>query len=148
MKDFFADWIYEWLISLYGGDLAQHLYGMNCENVEGDGLYVKVGIMLFLLTPVFVIAYYYKFVHPGNNRFYQLWLRLLLLNAVIHFFVGFGLAYKDLTANAICQNFIVNVDNTVFFGIANAINAIILFIIISLIIRWWSTDGRLTPYPK
>lgn len=147
MKDFFAA-IYEIFIAIYGNDLAQHLYGFDCNNLEGDGLYGKVGILLFVFTLIFVLAYYFRFVHPGNNKWHQLWLRLLLLNAIIHFLIGFGLAYKDLVANAICQNFIVNVDNTVFFGIVNAICAIILFFIFSNIFRWVSTHGRLTPYPK
>lgn len=146
MKDFFAS-IYELFVNVYGTDLGEHLYGVDCAgNVEG-GLYSGIGLGMIILTLILVVVYYYAYVNPDRSRWYH-WLIWLLGNFLLQFLIAFYLPYRDLNSGFICESFLVTVDNTVFFGLINAIISAIFFILFSYLLRWWSPDGRQTPIPR
>ena len=146
MKDFFAA-LYEIFINVYGGDLAEHLYGVDCIGNVETGWYASIGLTLLVFTLGFVLFYYYIYVNPSRSRWFN-WLKWLILNFLIQFLIGFYLPYRDLQKGLICETFEVSTSNTIFFGLVNALLSAILFVALSFLLRWWSTDGKLTPIPR
>ena len=147
MKDFFAN-LYELFINIYGNELADHLYGTACDN--GDvygGQYAGIGLTMIVTSLILVVIYYYSFVNASRNRWYH-WLYWLIGNFIISFLVGYYLPFRDLSADLVCENLTLLTEDTVFFGLVNGLFSIFFFLVFTFMLRWWSVDGRTTPYPN
>jgi len=150
MRDFFAP-MYELLISFYGGDLGEHLYGMNleCTDYSSASLYGMIGLLLVVSSLACSFIFYYIINHPRFNRWYH-WTIILLVNLGVNFFFGFYFPYLDFINENICLELIQHLStyNCIGFGIVNAIWSIIWFSFFSMLIRWWSTNASTTPIPQ
>lgn len=149
MKDFFAP-VYELLIGLYGQDLGEHLYGLNPNN-SGDfdaaSLYASVGFMM-VLSSILLPILYYKIIDSSKLDKTFNWILVLLVHIFINFFVGAYLPYLDLQTGKMAQAVmqVIDTSNCILFGLANAIYALLLFCIISLLAMRFSTNCRNTPF--
>jgi len=157
--------IYSWLNPIYGTELYDYLKGNDCDGVFiGPNHFVTIGIMVLAISLITFFIYYYVINHPRFNRWWH-WLIFLLLNAIINLLTGFGYIYTKLYSGQIPACFayrelqqtddgsIYGVEGTEIlsntscwqFGIANAIIAVVLFVIISFGLKWWSNNCKHSP---
>lgn len=147
MKDIFAS-LYELLKSFYGSDLADHLYGYQDGGIfNGASLYPIVGLTLFVGTVVLVILYYYALNKSRFSRWYH-WFTALLLNALLQWFIAFYLPYQDKRDGLIAQEIDAQItaDHCIGFGLVNMIYSIVLFFLLSIFLKRWSSNCSTTPF--
>lgn len=145
MLDFFAN-LYELFINAYGNELADHLYGAECDTGEiFGGYYVVVGVLMIVVTLMLSAIFYYVYVKPSKKEWYH-WTYWLLSCILLQFIIAFYLPWRDLTANLVCDSFMFQTEDCVLFGIVNALLSGILFFIVSLIFKRFSVNGNNTPF--
>jgi hypothetical protein len=149
MKAFFVA-IYELFASLFGPDLADHLYGLNPDNsgaTDARSLYVYVGLAMLGISLVMAAIYYYGINNTKYNRWYH-WSMMMGLNALINLFVGFYLPFQDYQAGAIADEIKpgIGMGNLWGFGFANAILSLFFFFIFSLILQNKSRNYANVPF--
>ena len=155
--------IYCWFESLFGQDLAEHLWGwdMSTQDYTKANQFNSIGIVLFIISFFMVVLFYYIINHPRFNRWWS-WLIVLIANALINFLYGWKLTLSDLSNNLISDDLMyirdvttnavvttkITGSNCVNFGIVNAILAAIFFILFSFLLRWWSRNCSTCPIPN
>jgi hypothetical protein len=152
MKDIFAS-LYELMKSFYGSDLADHLYGMDEKgDLTRNALYNTVGILM-LLSTVVIVVFYYLFLNTYLNtaRYSKgsWWTGMFLLCLGFNFFMGFYLPYLDKdNGNIVNVKIAEAVGNQQFigFGFANLIWSLMLFLILSFLVKRVSTNASTTPF--
>ena len=155
--------IYCWLQSLFGQDLAEHLWGwdMSTQDYTKPNQFNTLGLYMVVLTFVMVFIFYYIINHPRFNCWWS-WLIVLFINAGLNFLYSWQLTLSDLSNNFISDDLMYVRDvstneivtqkiiesNCIYFGITNAIIASVFFIIFSFAIRWWSRNCSTCPIPN
>lgn len=150
--------------SLFGQHLAEYLWGYNCETqvYDNKNLFNVIGLITISLTVLFVIGYYYLpcwlFNHPRSNRWWN-WLIILVVAGIINFFIAYGwtindflngmigdcLMYvRDSEGNIVAQ--LIYQSDCLLFGVANFLVTILVFILSSLLIKWWSRNCKYSPF--
>lgn len=158
--------IYSWLNPIYGSELYEYLKGNDCNGVyTGPNHFATIGIMAIAISLFIVLLYYYIINHPRLNRLWH-WSIFLLVTGIINLLVGFGYIYTKLYSGQIhaCYTHsqtqvapdgsIYGVDGTEIltnlscwqFGIANAIIAMFIYIILSAILKWGSNNCKNSPF--
>lgn len=108
-----------------------------------------LGISLF-----FMILFYYVINHPKLNNWWG-WLIFLATNAVANFIVGWQWVLKDYYEGKMVkisaltgekEDLLISEADILAFGVTNMIDAIIVFILFSYIIKWWSTNCSRAPF--
>jgi hypothetical protein len=147
MKAFFVA-IYELFVSLFGPDLADHLYGLtNDGKTDARSLYLNVGLAMLVISLVIAALYYYVVNNPKYNRWYH-WAIALGLNAVINLFVGFYLPFRDYQAGTIADEIRpgIGMGNLWGFGFANALVSLFFFFVFSMILQNKSRNYANVPF--
>jgi len=155
--------IYCWFESLFGQNLAEYLWGYNCETqvYSGKNLFNSIGLITLGVSLVFVFAYYYLplffFNHPRTNRWWN-WLMLLFIAGIVNFVIGYAwtindflngnigdclMYYRDSDGNII-SNLIYKRDCWLF-GLSNFFISSMFFIFWSIIFKWWSRNCKHSP---
>lgn len=146
--------IYCWLEDFFGIELADYLWGNDKFPLVTGNMYIGIGLSMLGISLVVAICYYYVINHPRLNNWWG-WLIFLGGNAVINFIVGWQWVLKDYYAGLMkvkdaTTHQLVNAriyeDNILAFGVTNMIDGIIGFIIISYLIKWWSTNCSRAPF--
>lgn len=152
--------IYCWFDSLFGQNLAEHLWGWDAatEAYTKINQFNLIGLITFLVTLLVGIAYYYwPLNHPQFCRWWS-WLIMLILNGVINLFIGYGMTYSDLLNGVISDDLLyvrdesgrvveqlINQSNCWGFGIANFIVSALFFLLVSSMLKWKSTACKHSP---
>lgn len=153
--------IYCWFQSLYGQDLSYYLWGYNpsTEDYTNPNFYNHVGLITLVISLVLVVVYYYVLNIPRLCKWWS-WLITLGINGMIALFVGYGmvasrytngyipdeLVYQRDADNNIIQN-LINVPSYFWgFGMANIFVAIMMFVILSFMLKWWSPGAKHVPF--
>ena len=155
--------IYCWFESLFGQDLAEHLWGwdMSTQDYTKGNHFNSIGSVLVLVTLFMVVLFYYIINHPRFNHWWS-WILVLIINSGMNFLYGWKLTLSDLSNNLISDDLMyirdvttnaivtqkITESNCVNFGIANATLAAILFLIFSFMLRWWSRNCSTCPIPN
>lgn len=152
MGTFFGN-IYSSLFeNLFGLTLADYLWGVYSENEEN--LYIAIGLIMVGISLLVPIIYYYIINKPSFNKLW-IWGVFGIANFVINLVVGWQYVYSDLLAGKMVEldpqtNQYVNLDidlsNCLSFGLANAILSLIAFVVLSIAIKWGSTNASHTPF--
>lgn len=149
---------------LFGQNLAEYLWGYNCETEVYDGLnlFNTIGGNTIIISLLLVLAYYYLplyfFNHPRSNRWWN-WLFILFIsgigNLIIasiwinnHFLdgrIGDCLLYTRDEAGEIVAQLIYKSDFWMF-GLANFIFSVGVFVLGSIVFKWWSTNCKYSPF--
>lgn len=152
MGQFFGS-IYCWLEDFFGLELANYLWGQLSPNQQSN-MYIGIGLTMLIVSLVMVIVYYYIVNHPRLNNWWG-WMIFLGANAVINFIIGWqwvlkhyydGLMVKKSASTGKLVDLTVYHSDFLAFGVTNMIDAILAFIIISYIIKWWSTNCSHAPF--
>ncbi|MBQ9669978.1 MAG: hypothetical protein IJV23_03070 [Prevotella sp.] len=144
--------IYCWLDEFFGLELADYLWGMSAPE-QVSNMYIGIGLSMLCISFFVAICYYYIIDHPRLSN-WKGWLIFLGVNAVINFIVGWQWVLKDFYAGLMVKEDVatgkmvdlpIYTDDILAFGVTNMINAIIAFILISFIIKWWSNNSPQAP---
>ena len=149
MKSFFTN-IYELLVSIYGRDLADHLYGLNPDNsgnTDARSLYVIIGVWMLIISAAVVLSFYYGLNSAKYNRWYH-WAGFMGIAALINLFIGFYYPYLDYQAGNIADEIRPGIDTGSLwaFGIVNALVTMIAYFVFSMIAQIKSRNCSNTPF--
>lgn len=151
--------IYCWFESLFGQNLAEYLWGYNCEtgDFSNPNLFNAIGLITIVLTLLFVLAYYYLplwgFNHPRTNRLRN-WLIIFLISGMFNLLFAYLWTENDLLNGNIgeCLMYakdengnvmqLISKNNLFLFGLSNFFVSSIFFIIFTYIFKWWSPNCR------
>mgnify|MGYP000017018097 CR=1 FL=1 len=152
MGEFFGS-IYCWLEDFFGIELANYLWG-EASPEQMRNMFIGIGLSMLLISFVFTVVYYYVLDHPRLNNWWG-WIIFLLCNMFVNFIVGWQWVLRDyydglMVTKSVATGKIVDLpiytSDIVAFGVANMIDAMVAFIIISYIIKWWSTNCSRAPF--
>ena len=130
MNDFFAP-IFEFFY--YTVPFSDDLYT--------EELYATLGLYDVCISLFFVVLFYYIINRPAFSRWYH-WIIILLINFAIAFTLGIILPKTKFVALGIEYH-----SEYYVFGLMNALIATLFYIILSYLLRWWSTNAKRTPIP-
>ena len=127
--------------------LGDHLagYGINCDYTGADIYrtitYFTVGINLFI-----VLNYYYGLFNLVKLSKLWVWLVNLIGSALITGFIAYGYAAQALPDGEHCKNLNFSAADCTGFGLTTASLSSIVFIILSIILKWGSSHQSKVPF--
>ena len=145
--------IYCWLEDFYGLELANYLWGESSPE-QMNIMYIGIGFSMLGISLAFVIGFYYIVNHPRLNNWWG-WLIFMIINAAVNFFVGWQWVLKDFYAGLMVTKDAATgkmVDLPIYesdilaFGVTNMIDSIFAFLILSYLLKWWSTNVSRAPF--
>jgi hypothetical protein len=153
MGDFIAN-TYDYLFkNLYGQSLSDYLWGWECgtEAYTGSQLFNTYAIALFVCALILVVLYYYVWKPVRRQRLY--WALLLVATGALNFYIAYHGVNSDydngLIGSCLLQdengNALINGNDIVGFGMANGLLAILVFVLLSFILKWGSKTVRNYP---
>ncbi len=144
--------------SLFGVNLANHLWGFDGVDFTKPILFNTIGIVSFLISLVMVIGYYKVIDHPRFNRWWH-WLIVLIMSGIINFIVGYAFCQTDLNkgniadslmflrdVNGDATSLLINSMDCVGFGFANFIVSSVFFFILSMIFKCFAVSTKYSPF--
>lgn len=151
MGEFFGSMYASLFESFYGYDLADYLWGITSR--DGANLYTGIGLWLMGISLAVAVVFYYVINHPKFNNWWG-WLIFMGINFAVNFVMGLQWTLTDLYAgkmvvyDKVTKQAItfVTESNCLRFGVANALLAIVVFFIFSMIIKWWSKNVAHAPF--
>lgn len=152
MGEFFGS-IYCWLEEFFGLELADYLWGVSSPD-QTSNMFIGIGMSMLAISLVMAICYYYIVNHPRLNNWWG-WLIFAGVNAFINFIVGWQWVLRDYYDDLMYEiskttgekvSLSIDESDILAFGVTNMINSIIAFIIISFIIKWWSSNCSRAPF--
>ncbi len=164
--------LYSWLQSLYGSELFDYLAGYDCvKDLTQTNFLFAIGLSVFLLTAIVNLMFYF-IPHVSFSRWYH-WLLTMVVVSVLSGVIGWGIAYGQMAnmpdyvlygVNQVvadgdgnnCDSLVaiagavpvIRNSNFIMFGLANVIISFTLFFIMTFVVRWFSKQCRLTPFPR
>ena len=154
MGQFFGS-IYCWFEDFFGLVLADYMWGL-ASPAQTANLFIGIGLWMFGITFAMSVFFYYVVNHPQLNHWWG-WSIFLIFNALINGILGWQWVLTDYYAGKMhttcpLTNQEIPLDigssNCVCFGISNMILSVLVFFIISCIIKWWSTNVSAAPFVK
>ena len=145
--------IYCWLEDFFGIELANYLWGESSPE-QMSNMFIGIGLSMLCISFVFVLLFYYVVNHPRHNNWWG-WLIFCGINAVVNFFVGWQWVLKDFYAGLMVKqnpatgkmvDLPINESDILAFGVTNMIDAMMCFLIMSYIFKWWSTNCSRAPF--
>lgn len=152
--------IYCWFQSLFGSNLAEHLWGWDgvAQDYSKQNQFNTIGLIGIAVSAFIVIFYYYILNHPRFSKWWS-WLIMLGFTGVINLFIGYGITYSDVLNGTISDDLmyvrdkqgeivdtLITVSNCWGFGVANMFVSILFFIVLSFGMKWWSTNCKRSPF--
>lgn len=145
--------IYCWLEEFFGLELADYLWG-GLSPLQAGNMFIGIGLSMIIISMLLVVIYYYVLNHPRLNNWWG-WSIFMVVNAIVNFIIGWQWVLRDyyeekmvkksaVTGKLVDLN--ITESDILAFGVTNMIDAIIAFIIISYIIKWWSSNCSRAPF--
>lgn len=155
MENLFAE-LYCAFESLFGNNLAEYLWGFDCETNDyvGESTFGIFGFVAIGVALLFAILYYYLpcrfFNHPRSNRGLNWFLILFIVGLINGCFASY-VTINDLLDGNIGTCLVEEGDgitetNCYLFGVANFIISSGFFFLWSLIFKWWSPNCKNSPF--
>lgn len=119
--------------------LYELLHGVQ-DNPVWEKIYVNTGFWLSIFAILITVLYYYYF-NFFFIKFYRksMWFVFLFINSVINFIIA-------IFISTYLGEFEITEASVLFFGMINFLYAAIFYFIFSIIIKWWSPNGKNTPF--
>ena len=146
MGEFFGS-VYCWFEDVFGLELANYLWG-NLSPDQQTNMYVPIGFTMLAVSLLVCLLYYYIIDHPKLAKWWG-WLIFLGSNAVANFLIGwqwvlrhYYLGYMVGIDSSTKKDYDLNISygDMLCFGFANMLLAILVFGILSLLMKWWSKN--------
>ncbi len=149
MKEFFASF-YELFsrLGFYNADLGLYLYGYCCDTgtFDSDSLYPMFGWIMIIGSIIMATLFYYIINHPRFNKWSH-WLLILGISLLFQYTIPYFTLSDHLEVGRICSDLIVHKSDISGFAFTNLLLALVIYIVASFVMRWWSRNGSCTPYP-
>lgn len=158
MNDFFAT-IYSWFCdgSLTVFKIMDVVWGDDGELLL-SGAFSSIGITTVVISFLIAIAFYIWPINHPRFKAWWAWLIMLLVNVVINWALAFAfIQYRKTDIETSEDALYLFTDDTTLsipvsqwmdFAFANLGVSIIFFIVASLVLNWFSTNCRLSPFRK
>ena len=145
--------IYCWLEEFFGLELADYLWG-GLSPLQAGNMFIGIGLSMIIISMLLVVIYYYVLNHPRLNNWWG-WTIFMVVNAIVNFIIGWQWVLRDyyeekmvkksaVTGKLVDLN--ITESDILAFGVTNMIDAIIAVIILSYIIKWWSSNCSRAPF--
>lgn len=155
MGDIFGSLYCSLFENLFGLDLADYLWGLSSP-YQTTNMYLGIGLTMTGISLVMVVLYYY-IINPAHPRWSSWfgWLVYLVINAVINFFVGWQWTLNHYYAGKMVapdattgMEVALNIEpsDCVAFGVANMLLSILFFFVLSMLLKWKSTNNLHSPF--
>jgi len=144
MGNFFGS-LYCVFEDFFGLDLANYMWGQSAAD-QTSNLFIGIGFWLIAITVLIAVVFYYVINKPSFGNFWA-WLIACIVNALANFAMGYywtvsdyyaGLMVTINPATGLEQQLPIGQSNCLCFGVSNALYSIVLFFIVSLLIKNWS----------
>ena len=141
MGDFFGS-IYCVFEEFFGLDLADYMWGQLADD-QTSNLFIGIGYWLLGISLLVAVLFYYGINKPRFGNFWA-WLVTCLINAIVNFFMGYYWTVSDLyeglmvatdPKTGIQEQLPIYQSDCLCFGVSNAILSIVVFFIISILIK-------------
>lgn len=152
MGEFFGS-IYCWFEDFFGLDLANYLWG-EASVSQDTNMFIGIGLTMLLVSLAIVVTYYYVINHPRLNNWWG-WLIFFGINALANFLIGWQWVLKDYYAGKMVEtdkvtgklvDLSIDESDILAFGVSDMIIGMLAFILISYLIKWWSTNCSRAPF--
>lgn len=152
MGQFFGS-IYCWFEDFFGVNLADYLWG-ETSPLSTTNSFIGIGLTMLGISLAVAVTYYYVVNHPKLSNWWG-WAIFLVINAGINFLVGWQWVLREYyKGKMVGINPATNSEEALYitksdmlcFGVSNMILSILAFVIISFIIKWWSTNCSRAPF--
>ena len=152
MGEFFGS-IYCWFEEFFGIELANYLWGES-SLLSQTNSFIGIGWSMFGISFAMVLIYYYAINHPQLNHWWG-WIIFLVINGIINFIVGWQWVLKDYydgkmitidPATNLQMPLNIGESEIIYFGVSNMFISVIVFIVFSFILKWWSTNCSRAPF--
>lgn len=128
----FPSAIYE--LGYYQNEFSNEMYNEN--------LYLPMALVTTLVSWVMAALFYYIINSVSFSRWYH-WLVMLVISSILSAVVDY--AYADHVLSGMGFDF----ESQLFsFSLFNFVVALVIFVLASFAIRWWSSNCRHTPIPE
>ncbi|MCM1078082.1 MAG: hypothetical protein NC344_02220 [Bacteroidales bacterium] len=154
MGQFFGS-MYCWFENFFGIELADYLWG-NISPEQTTNSFIGIGWLMFAISIVVVLTYYYLFDNPRLNHWWG-WGIFLVVNAVANFVAGWQWVLSDSYNGKMIKidpasnlEVALNIGDgeMLCFGVSNMFLSIMAFFLFSMCLKWWSTNCRNAPFVK
>lgn len=152
MGEFFGS-IYCWFEEFFGIELANYLWGES-SLLSQTNSFIGIGWSMFGISFAMVLIYYYVINYPQLNHWWG-WIIFLVINGIINFIVGWQWVLKDYydgkmitidPATNLQMPLNIGESEIIYFGVSNMFISVIVFIVFSFILKWWSTNCSRAPF--
>lgn len=152
MGEFFGS-IYCWFEEFFGIELANYLWGES-SLLSQTNSFIGIGWSMFGISFAMALIYYYVINHPQLNHWWG-WIIFLVINGIINFIVGWQWVLKDYydgkmitidPATNLQMPLNIGESEIIYFGVSNMFISVIVFIVFSFILKWWSTNCSRAPF--
>lgn len=156
----FVGRIYCFFESLFGQQLGDYLWGYNCETEDFTDpiLFPRIALWTLLISLLISVLYYYIINSARFHRWWS-WLIMAFSNSLICFFFAYWWIKEDYLNNLIGDcllyqrnesgnivEYYITESNFWGFSLTNAIISLAIFFILSMILKWGSTNCRKSPF--
>ena len=145
--------MYCWFEDFFGLELANYLWGQ-LSPLQTTNMFVTVGWWMLGISATLAVVYYYLINHPRLNNWWG-WGIFLVLDMVINLILGWQILQKDFNAGKMVKedpatgemvDLLINDANIWSFATTNMILAFGWFVLISYVVKWWSTNCSRAPF--
>lgn len=132
----------------FGLNLADYMWG-DASPHQQTVMFIGIGLWMLGVSAALVLIFYYSPLSPVR-RVKLWWWITLALNAIINFIVGWQRVLMDYNEDMMVDvnghELNIKPSDIVAFGVTNAILAVVTFIVISVLIKWWSRNASRAPF--
>ena len=145
--------MYCWFEDFFGLELANYLWGQ-LSPLQTTNMFVTVGWWMIGISAALAAVYYYVINHPRLNNWWG-WGIFLVLDMVVNLILGWQILQKDFNAGKMVKedpatgemvDLLINDANIWSFATTNMILAFGWFVLISYVVKWWSTNCSRAPF--
>jgi hypothetical protein len=130
---------YAWVIE--EGPLGYFVDGGFSNELYNLGAYGSIGFVTTLSALVFNVLFYYVLSRPKLSKWYH-WAIFGSISIVLTAIATYYLSFSAISMT-------LNFNQSIYIGLVlhNSIISLAAYLLFMLLIRWWSTHSRKTPFP-
>lgn len=128
--------------------LGEHLRGLDveCNNFTNQSIYNIVFLCIVIINTLIVVNYYYGIFNRVNFTNFLSWCINVLVGALIIFSIAYLYVYNDFSTGNYCKDLAISDSDCIGFGITASIFSIVWSLILSMIIKWKSSNNKKVPF--
>jgi hypothetical protein len=128
--------------------LGEHLRGLDvqCNGYTNQSIYNVVFLCVSTVNSLIVINYYYGLFNRVNFTNFLSWLINVLVGSLIIFLIAYLYVNNDVSTENYCKDLSIMNSDCIGFGATASIFSIVWSLILSMIIKWKSSNNKKVPF--